>query len=130
MEYNTIEFETNLNNKLKSEFFCHIVPAWEQHEVGERYIVRLDGRFYCYADLIKSTNLTLEQAGEFGFHIISGQGKAAQDSFIDEMSNQHSKNPDWLGAKNTRVNILFFKKYIQISLFENAPDIPDSSKNS
>jgi hypothetical protein len=116
MEYERIEFSKNWNNKLLCDVFSTIRPSYKKYDVDEVFDIRIGERFFCYAKVLKSENITLKEIIFSGAHLVD-TGLNGKD-FFGLMSNMYSKKPWWKG-EDTEMKIIFLEKIQQLTIFDD-----------
>lgn len=113
--FQRINFSKNWNNKLNCFFFTTIRPVSEKYKSGERFDIRINDVFYCYADLIEIKTLTISQITERNYNILDSGLNASE--FYDLMSKFYSKKK-WWKERETTLQTLFLKKLVQFDIFD------------
>ena len=113
--FQRINFIKNWNNKLLNLCFSTIRPVSDSYIIGERFDIRIDERFYCYADLIDKVELSLQEIINQKYHLLDS-GLSEKD-FYSMMEGFYSKKK-WWKEKETKMQLLFLKKFVQIDIFD------------
>lgn len=116
MQYEKIEFSKNWNNKLLCNVFSTIRPSYKKYDVDEVFDIRIDKRFFCYAKVLISKDITLKEIICSGAHLVD-TGLNAKD-FLTLMSNMYSKKNWWKGEE-TEMKIIFLEKIQQLTIFDD-----------
>ncbi len=116
MQYERIEFSKNWNNKLLCNVFSTIRPSYKKYDVDEVFDIRIDKRFFCYAKVLTSKDITLKEIICSGAHLVD-TGLNEKD-FLTLMSNMYSKKNWWKGEE-TEMKIIFLEKIQQLTIFDD-----------
>jgi uncharacterized protein YqfB (UPF0267 family) len=113
-----VEFQQNFNNKLLGQYFISIRATYSKFKIGNRLAVYLKDRFLCYADVISTEEMILEDVINKNLHLLdSGMNEI---DFLEYMESIHGKKTWWKG-RASKVNINFFKKVTQTDIFDPLP---------
>ena len=116
MQYERIEFSKNWNNKLLCNVFSTIRPSYKKYDIDEVFDIRIDKRFFCYAKVLDSKNITIKEIILSGAHLVD-TGLVGKD-FFTLMSNMYSKKNWWKGEE-TEMKIIFLEKIQQLTIFDD-----------
>ncbi len=113
-----IDFDENWNNKLLGDVFSTIRPGTKKYNLQGRYAIYLKDRFFCYADIIAIDKFTLDEIMERKIHL-TDTGRTDKD-FLELIESFYGKKTWWKDGE-TQLYVLYFKKIVQTSLFDQLP---------
>lgn len=111
-----LDFDKNDNNKLLCLNFIAVVPPVSMFDPGEKLQVRLDGRHFCYVEVLDKKDLVFEELISAGYNYLdAGLGKKDYFSYL---CSKFSKKK-WFQGNDTIYTVVFFKKIVQLNLFDD-----------
>jgi len=111
-----LEFDKNYNHKLLCLNFLAVVPPVSYFDPGEKFQVRLDGRHFCYVEVLTKKDLNFEGLIEAGYNYLdAGLGK---NDYFSYLCSKFSKKK-WFMGEGTMFTVVFFKKIVQLDLFDD-----------
>ncbi len=115
-----LEFEKNDNNKFLCLSFISVVPPLSFFEAGEKFQIRIAEKHFCFAEVLMKKELEFQRLIELGYNYLdAGLGEKA---YYDYLCDRFGKRKWWNG-KDTRFTIVFFKKVVQLNLFEDNEEL-------
>ena len=109
-----LDFSNNWNGKLNCFSFTTIRSNSNKYKIDDEVVVRLKNIIYCKVILIKIRTLSINEIIEEGIHITDTG--LNNHEFYELLKSFYSKKI-WWKNKETKMNILFFKKIKQLDLF-------------
>lgn len=96
--------------------FTSIRPVSDKYNIGERYDVRINEVHYGYADLVDLKILSLNELIKNNYHLLDTG--LIEKEFYEFFEKMYGKKK-WWKEKETTIQLLFFKKLVQLDIFDN-----------
>lgn len=122
-----LEFDKNYNNKLLCLNFIAVVSPVPYYDIGERIHIRLDGKHFCFAEVLDKKELEINVIIKLGYNYLD-MGLAEKE-YREYICSQFS-NKRWYDGDETKYTLVFFKKIVQLRLFDDNENLdPDYGIN-
>lgn len=84
----SIKFFKNHNMKLGCDYFTTIRPLWDYYSKGEFYIILLEGKFHCEAQIINLRSFYLNTINDYISFLDAG---VSPEQFKEDMRRMYPK---------------------------------------
>lgn len=111
-----LDFDINENNKLLCFNFIAIIPPISFFEPGEKFQVKIRGTHFCYVEVIQNKQLTWNQLIDGGYHYL--EAGLGEKEYYEYLCKKFA-GKKWFRHKESIFNLIFFKKIVQLKLFED-----------
>jgi len=115
-----LDFELNPNNKFLTLNFIVVLPPNKDYKPGTKYRINIKEQHLCFVEVIQSKIMYLDEIISAGYNYLD-YGLESK-LYIQHLSSQYSGKKWWNKKdveKETRMNVVWFKKITQLNLFDN-----------
>mgnify|MGYP003442555432 FL=1 len=120
-----LEFELNDNNKLLCLNFICVVPPTSYYETGERFQIRIADKHFCFVEVLIKKEMLFEEMITAGYNYLDAG--LAENQYYEYLCKRF-KGKRWWNEKDTIFNVVFFKKIVQLNMFDDNNELTDSKE--